>query len=63
MHNNGERNTKEATYAKAFAVDMAVDVATDAVQVHGGYEYSKEYPVEKLYRDSKSTREPPRSNG
>ena len=53
LHDQGERNTKEAAYAKAFAADMANEVATDAVQVHGGYGYSKEYPVEKLYRDSK----------
>ncbi len=53
LHDREERNTKEAAYAKAFAADMAAKVATDAVQVHGGYGYSKEYPVEKLYRDSK----------
>ena len=53
MHDNGERNTKYAAYAKAFAADKAVEIATDAVQVHGGFGYSKEYPVEKLYRDAK----------
>ena len=53
LHDKQERNTKEAAYAKAFAADMAVKVASDAVQVHGGYGYSKEYPVEKLYRDAK----------
>lgn len=53
LHDQGKRNTKEAAYAKAFAADMAVEVASDAVQVHGGYGYSKEYPVEKLYRDAK----------
>ncbi|MFW5968724.1 MAG: acyl-CoA dehydrogenase family protein [Persicimonas sp.] len=52
-HDQGERNTKEAAYAKAFAADMAQKVATDAVQVYGGYGFNKEYPVEKLYRDSK----------
>ncbi len=50
---NGRRNTKYAAFAKAFAADMAMKVTTDAVQVFGGYGYSKEYPVEKLFRDSK----------
>lgn len=50
---HGERNTLEAAYAKAFAADMAMKVATDAVQVFGGYGYSAEYPVEKLMRDAK----------
>jgi len=49
----GRRNTKFAAFAKAFAADMAMKVATDAVQVFGGYGYSKEYPVEKLMRDAK----------
>jgi acyl-CoA dehydrogenase len=50
---NGIRNTKFAAMAKAFCADMAMKVATDAVQVHGGYGYSREYPVEKLMRDAK----------
>ena len=49
----GQRNTKFAAYAKAFAADTAMRVATDAVQVHGGNGFSKEYPVEKLMRDAK----------
>ena len=49
----GRRNTQQAAYAKLFAADAAVKVATDAVQVFGGYGFSKEYPVEKLYRDAK----------
>ncbi len=49
----GNRNTKYAAMAKAFAADMAMRVTTDAVQVFGGYGYSKEYPVEKLMRDAK----------
>lgn len=49
----GERNTKFAAFAKAFAADMVMRVATDAVQVFGGYGYSEEYPVEKLMRDAK----------
>lgn len=50
---NGQRNTLEAAYAKAFAADTAMQVATDAVQIYGGYGFSKEYPVEKLMRDAK----------
>jgi acyl-CoA dehydrogenase len=49
----GERNTKFAAFAKAFAADMVMKVTTDAVQVFGGYGYSEEYPVEKLMRDAK----------
>jgi acyl-CoA dehydrogenase len=49
----GRRNTKEASMAKAFAADTAMRVATDAVQVFGGYGFSQEYPVEKLMRDAK----------
>ncbi len=50
---SGQRNTKFAAMAKAFAADMAMKVTTDAVQVFGGYGYSEEYPVEKLMRDAK----------
>lgn len=53
MIDRGERNTKFASYAKAFAADAAMESATNAVQVYGGYGYSKEYPVEKLMRDAK----------
>jgi len=53
MIDQGERNTKYAAMAKAFAADTAMRVATDAVQVFGGYGYSEEYPVEKLMRDAK----------
>ena len=49
----GDRNTKEAAFAKAFAADTAMEVALNAVQVFGGYGYSREYPVEKLMRDAK----------
>lgn len=53
LHDQKKKNTKEAAFAKAFAADMAVKVACDAVQVYGGNGFSKEQPVEKLYRDSK----------
>jgi acyl-CoA dehydrogenase len=49
----GQRNTLEAAYAKAFAADSVMRITTDAVQVFGGYGYSTEYPVEKLMRDAK----------
>jgi acyl-CoA dehydrogenase len=49
----GVRNTMESSIAKAFCADMAMKITTDAVQVYGGYGYSKEYPVEKLMRDAK----------
>lgn len=50
---NGKRNTEVASYAKAFAADSCMQITTDAVQIYGGYGYSKEYPVEKLMRDAK----------
>jgi acyl-CoA dehydrogenase len=49
----GKRNTLESSHAKRFAADTAMEVATDAVQVYGGYGFIKEYPVEKLMRDAK----------
>jgi acyl-CoA dehydrogenase len=50
---NGQPNTTLASYAKAFAADSCMQIATDAVQIYGGYGYSKEYPVEKIMRDAK----------
>jgi acyl-CoA dehydrogenase len=49
----GRRATLYSSFAKRFAADTAMKVATDAVQVFGGYGYIKEYPVEKLMRDAK----------
>ena len=49
----GQPNTKFAAFAKAFAADAAMKITTDAVQIHGGYGFMKEYPVEKLMRDCK----------
>lgn len=49
----GIKNTEIASYAKAFASDSCMQITTDAVQIYGGYGYSKEYPVEKLMRDAK----------
>ncbi len=53
MLDRGERATIISSYAKAMAADYAMEVTTNAVQVFGGYGYSKEYPVEKLMRDAK----------
>ncbi len=53
MKNRGEKVTKEGAFAKYYASEVAVEVATDGVQIFGGYGYTKEYPVEKFYRDSK----------
>jgi len=47
--------TKEASMAKLFASDAAMKLATEAVQVFGGYGYTREYPVERLFRDAKIT--------
>ncbi len=49
----GESMTKESAMAKYFASEVAVKVSTDAVQIFGGYGYTKDFPVEKFYRDSK----------
>ena len=50
---HGRKATLYSSFAKRFAADTAMKVATDAVQVFGGYGYIKEYPVEKLMRDAK----------
>jgi acyl-CoA dehydrogenase len=49
----GKRNTLQSSHAKRFAADTAMRVATDAVQIYGGYGFIKDYPVEKLMRDAK----------
>jgi butyryl-CoA dehydrogenase len=51
----GVRFSKEAAMAKLFASETAVEAAIKAVQIHGGYGYTKEYTVERLFRDSKIT--------
>jgi acyl-CoA dehydrogenase len=53
MLDQGERNTLVSSHAKRFAADTAMKVATEAVQVYGGYGFIKDYPVEKLMRDAK----------
>ena len=53
LKNRGEKVTREAAMAKYYASEVAVKVANDAVQIFGGYGYTKDFPVEKFYRDSK----------
>ena len=53
MKNKGMQMTKEAAMAKYYASEVAVKTANDAVQIFGGYGYTKDFPVEKYYRDSK----------
>jgi glutaryl-CoA dehydrogenase (non-decarboxylating) len=53
--NAGERNTRETGLAKWFCTDHAVQSALDAIQVHGAYGYSDEYPVERYLRNSKGS--------
>jgi alkylation response protein AidB-like acyl-CoA dehydrogenase len=53
MKNAGKRVTQESAMAKYYSSEVAVEVSTEAVQIFGGYGYSKLFPVEKYYRDSK----------
>src|SRR5690606_18357328 len=53
MKNRGERMTKEGAMAKYYASEVAVWASNEAVQIFGGYGYTKDFPVEKFYRDSK----------
>ena len=53
MLDKGLHASKHSSFAKCFATDMAMKATTDAVQVHGGNGYTREYPVEKLMRDAK----------
>lgn len=55
LRSRGVSCGKEASMAKLFASKAAVDVSTEAIQVYGGYGYTKEYPVERLFRDAKVT--------
>ncbi len=53
LKNKGLKVTKQAAMAKYYASEVAVKVANDAVQIFGGYGYTKDFPVEKFYRDAK----------
>ncbi len=55
LEDQGKRFTKEAAIAKLFATEAAERICRDAVQIHGGYGYSREYPVERYYRDTRFT--------
>lgn len=54
LKNQGVRNTRETSLAKWIASDVAFDSAVDAIQVHGAYGYSNEYPVERFMRNAKA---------
>lgn len=53
LKNRGEKITKQSAMAKYYASEIAVENATEAVQIFGGYGYTKDFPVEKYYRDAK----------
>jgi alkylation response protein AidB-like acyl-CoA dehydrogenase len=53
LRDQGRPYTLEAAQAKLFATEMAERVCYDAIQIHGGYGYSREYPVERIYRDNR----------
>jgi len=53
LEDQGKKIPKESAMAKLFASELAVKSSSMAVQIHGGYGFSKDYPVEKFYRDSK----------
>ena len=53
LKNKGQKVTLEGAQAKYFASEVAVSVSNEAVQIFGGYGFTKDYPVEKYYRDSK----------
>ena len=54
LKNSGRRNTRETSLAKWFCTDHAVQSALDAIQIHGAYGYSNEYPVERYLRNAKA---------
>jgi alkylation response protein AidB-like acyl-CoA dehydrogenase len=53
MKNQGQRNTKETSAAKLYATEASFRAAAEAVQIHGAYGYSDEYPVERYLRNAK----------
>ena len=53
LKDNHQKATKICAMAKYYASEIAVEVANEAVQIHGGYGYTKDYPAEKFYRDAK----------
>ena len=55
QNDRNKPNTKLSSMSKCFCSDIAMKITTDAVQIFGGYGYTKEYPVERLFRDAKLT--------
>ena len=53
--NSGKKVTKIGAMAKMYASEVSVEISNEAVQIHGGYGYVKEYHVERLMRDAKIT--------
>ncbi len=53
LKNEGKKMSKESAFAKYYTSESSVEISTDAVQIFGGYGYTKDFPVEKFYRDSK----------
>jgi alkylation response protein AidB-like acyl-CoA dehydrogenase len=53
LKDNGKKVTKESSMAKLYASEISVKVCEEAIQIHGGYGYTKDYPPEKYWRDSK----------
>jgi alkylation response protein AidB-like acyl-CoA dehydrogenase len=53
LKDTGKKTTKESSMAKLYASEMSVRVCEEAIQIHGGYGYTKDYPPEKYWRDSK----------
>jgi alkylation response protein AidB-like acyl-CoA dehydrogenase len=53
LEDAGRKTTKESSMAKLYASEVAVKVSEEAIQIHGGYGYTKDYPPEKFWRDSK----------
>jgi alkylation response protein AidB-like acyl-CoA dehydrogenase len=55
LTDQGAKHTKEASMAKLFAASTAVEAARKALQIHGGYGYMTDLPLERYYRDAKIT--------
>jgi butyryl-CoA dehydrogenase len=55
LKDTNQNYTSEAAMAKLFAAEVAMETTTKAVQLHGGYGYTRDYPVERMFRDAKIT--------
>jgi alkylation response protein AidB-like acyl-CoA dehydrogenase len=56
LKNKGRPNTRETSIAKLYASEMAQRVTDNAIQIHGGYGFSDEFPVERFWRDARVNR-------